>query len=59
MAGGVGELENLRLSGLTPSCLSWLTVDWALAQFAGEADTAVERYQTFVADGLVLGDVVS
>jgi len=30
----------------------WLTVDWALAQFAGEADTAVERYQMFVADGL-------
>jgi putative transposase len=31
---------------------SWLTVDWALSQFAGQADAAVERLKAFVDEGL-------
>lgn len=30
----------------------WLTMDWALSQFAEQADLAAERFETFVADGL-------
>ena len=30
----------------------WLTVDWALAQFAGEKVLAAERFKAFVDDGL-------
>ncbi len=30
----------------------WLTVDWALAQFAEDAKTAAERYGAFVDEGL-------
>jgi hypothetical protein len=29
-----------------------LTVDWALAQFADNVNSAVERYKAFVKDGL-------
>jgi REP element-mobilizing transposase RayT len=30
----------------------WLTVDWALSQFADQQPLAMERYQKFVAEGL-------
>ena len=30
----------------------WLTLDWALAQFAGDAETATRRYRAFIEDGL-------
>ncbi len=30
----------------------WLTADWALAQFAGQAGPAAERFKRFVNDGL-------
>lgn len=30
----------------------WLNLDWALAQFAGEAETAIKRYRAFIDDGL-------
>ena len=33
----------------------WLTMDWALAQFAGQAALAAERFKTFVNEGLEEG----
>lgn len=38
-------------SGDSPHPL-WLTTDWALTQFGGEAETATKRYRAFIADGL-------
>lgn len=34
------------------TCPPWLTMDWALAQFARNPDTATKRYRAFMDDGL-------
>lgn len=41
-------------SGVAPRP-PWLTIDWALAQFAGQPALAAERFKTFVNEGLEEG----
>jgi chromosomal replication initiation ATPase DnaA len=43
--------SHSNYSGAVPKP-PWLTVDWALAQFAGQADLAAVRFKTFVNDGM-------
>jgi len=33
-------------------CPPWLTMDWALAQFARTSEAAIKRYRAFIEDGL-------